>query len=165
MKNKKIILSLLAFSLLMMGLAGCSSNDNDDIDKDNAIVDETENEVSDEKEESEVKEDIEESEVKEENQDVSDKIDQMISESDYISKVKLITKGKNKTEIKVLDNIKDVILAKDLPELDLKENRAYLVFLKDDGGEAVLVNEDDSLVLLEGDNHELFERINKQIYQ
>lgn len=89
----------------------------------------------------------------------------MISESDYISKIKLITKGKNKTEIKVLDNIKDVILAKDLPELDLKENRAYLVFLKDDGGELVLVNEDDSLVLLEGDNHELFERINKQIYQ
>lgn len=154
MKNKRIILSLLAVFLLI-GLVGCGSNE----DKDNNVPPVVE--TNDEDKEDETEED----EVNEDKIEGVDDVDQMIDEAKYISKVKLITKGDKGSEIKVLDNIKDVLSASDLPELALEENRVYLVFLKEFDGKVVLVDNDDGLVLLEGDNHELFEKINKKVHR
>lgn len=143
-KSKRILLSLLMMFLLV-GLVGCASNDGDQepVVK-NPVVD------------------ADEDEDETEDADELDEIDEMIKESKYISKIKLITKGEKASEIKVLDNIKDIITPDRLPELTLEENRVYLVFLKDDGNQVVLTD-DEGVVLLESDNHELFEKINKQV--
>lgn len=140
-------MSLLAVFLLL-GLVACSSDEDETPNNDNVVVDEDDNDKDEE-----------------ENEDVSDDMDEMIEEADYISKIKLITKGQDEKEIKVLENIKDPLSKEDLPELALEENRAYLVFLENEDGKVVLVDEEDSLVLLEGDNHELFEKINKHVHQ
>ena len=145
--KKKIFMSLLAVFLLL-GLVACSSDEDETPNNDNVVVDEDDNDKDEE-----------------ENEDVSDDMDEMIEEADYISKIKLITKGQDEKEIKVLENIKDPLSKDDLPELALEENRAYLVFLENEDGKVVLVDEEDSLVLLEGDNHELFEKINKHVHQ
>ena len=145
--KKKIFMSLLAVFLLL-GLVACSSDEDETPNNDNVVVDEDDNDKDEE-----------------ENEDVSDDMDEMIEEADYISKIKLITKGQDEKEIKVLENIKDPLSKEDLPELALEENRAYLVFLENEDGKVVLVDEEDSLVLLEGDNHELFEKINKHVHQ
>lgn len=90
----------------------------------------------------------------------------MIESSDYISKIKLIKKGQDSTEVKILDNIKANLSQKDFPELtNLELNRAYVVFLKDADSSVVLTDEKDGLILLEGDNHELFEKINNHIHR
>ncbi len=94
-----------------------------------------------------------------------DPIDEMIDSSDHIAKIKLIKKGQDKTELKVLDSIKGNISSGDLPAIDnLELNRAYVVFLKDVDGKAILTDEVEGVVLLEGDNHELFEKINKKVH-
>lgn len=94
-----------------------------------------------------------------------DPIDEMIDLSDHIAKIKLITKGQDKTELKVLDSIKGNISSKDLPAMDTLElNRAYVVFLRNVDGNVILTDEANGVVLLEGDNHELFEKINKKVH-
>lgn len=152
LKNKKVLSSVFVLSMVGTGLVGCSTNET----ADDATTD-TEEIVEDEE--------VEETEESDQVAEAKGRTEQMIRDADYISKIKLITKGKNNTEIKVLDNIKAVLSAKDLPTLQLEENRVYLVFLKEDGDDIILVDEDNSVVLLEGDNHELFEEINKEIHQ
>ena len=67
---------------------------------------------------------------KEENTAMTD--DEMIDQSDYIAKVKMIEKGQGNLELKVLDNIKGNINADKIPNTELLEkHRTYLVFLKD----------------------------------
>ena len=151
LKSKKVLARLFLVSMVGIGLIGCGTNES--TDEEIAAPEE----VVDEVEEAKTAEHEETAEA--------DETTQMVQEADYISKIKLITKGKNNTEIKVLDNIKAVLSAADLPSLDLKENRVYLVFLKDDGDEVVLVNGDESVILLEGDQHELFEKINQEVHQ
>lgn len=153
LKSKNILSRLFLVSMLGIGLVGCGTNETtgEEIDTPEEAVEEIEDEDIEEVEEAETAE--------------ADETTQMVQDADYISKIKLITKGKNNTEIKVLDNIKAVLSAADLPSLDLKENRVYLVFLKDDGNEVILVNGDDSVILLEGDQHELFEKINQEVHQ
>ena len=157
MKNYKRILMLLMIMFLLVGLVGCSSTNDEKPEDKNPVVD-NETDKEDEEDEDEADEEDEEVIVVEE-----DVIDKMIDDSMYISKVKLITKGQKGTEIKVLDNIKAVVTEDQLPALELKENRVYLVFLKDVDGKVELTDVDNGLVLLEGDNHELFEKINKKV--
>lgn len=89
--------------------------------------------------------------------------EEMIDESDYIAKVKMIEKGQGNLELKVLDNIKGDITADKVPNVEsLEKHRTYLVFLKNEDGKVEVTNGDDSLILLEGDNHEIFEKINKK---
>ena len=86
----------------------------------------------------------------------------MIENSDYIAKVKMIQKGQSTFELKVLENLKGSLNGKQIPNTEnLNQNRAYLVFLKDVDGNLVPTNGTDSYVMLEGDNHVLFEKINK----
>lgn len=167
LKSKKVLSSFFVLSILGTALVGCGANETAD---EATTGTEEVAEVAEVQEVAEVEEvaEIEEVAETEESDEVAEamgKTEQMIRDADYISKIKLITKGQDRTEIKVLDNIKAVLSAKDLPILNLEENRVYLVFLKDDGDEIVLVNGDDSVVLLEGDNHELFEKINKEVHQ
>lgn len=110
--------------------------------------------------------DEEEPEIVPESETDFDPIDDMIDSSDYIAKIKLIQKGEDKTQLKVLDTIKGNISASDLPVIDnLELNRAYLVFLKKVDSTVVLTDEFNGVILLEGDNHELFEKINKKIHK
>lgn len=146
-KYKKILLSLIAI-FVIVGLVGCSSNEKNPVDK-NPVVD------NDDKGEENTDQDT--------NLEVDD-TEVMIANSTYISKIKLITKGNKDSEIKVLDNIKQVITADKLPQLDLQENKTYLVFLTNEGDSVVLTDKVNGLILLEGDNHELFEKINKQVH-
>lgn len=158
MKNIKKLSLVLLIMALGIGIIGCA-NDNKDIE------DEATEDLEIQEEEMEVEEDEEEEEIAdEEDTEEVDSIDAMIDSSDYISKIKLIQKGKDNFEIKILDNIKDNLSESDLPELELLENRAYLIFLKDVDGNLVLTDENNGLVLLEGDNHELFEKINKKVH-
>lgn len=88
--------------------------------------------------------------------------EEMIENSNYIAKVKMIQKDQSTFELKVLENLKGSLSGKEIPNSEnLNQNRAYLVFLKDVDGNLVPTNGKDSYVLLEGDNHVLFEKINK----
>lgn len=154
MNIKKYLSRILLAFLVMISFTGCASSDT--VTTEDTETVETSNTTS----------------SSEDNINVSRSMDQltddtslMIEESDYISKIKLITKNESNTEIKVLDNIKGTITSSELPTLDLKENRAYIVFLKNDGDGIVLVDGDSPIVLLEGDNHELFEKINKYVHR
>lgn len=159
MKKSRILIGLMIV-FLAIGLVGCSNDDKDANDQPPVV----ENEDKDDEEAEDDDEEAEEAEDTENDEDVDD-VDQMIDDAKYISKIKLITKGDKGSEVKVLDNIKAVLNKDNLPELNLEENRTYLVFLKEEAGNLVLVDEDDGLVLLEGDNHELFEKINKKVHQ
>lgn len=156
-KNKKFLTSILVIFLLLFTIVGCTSKNDEEVEKDNPVVDNSGDKNEDETEN--------EDEDEEDTDEITDATTLMIENSDYISKVKLITKGNANSEIKVLENIKDVISASELPALELEENRAYLVFLKNDGDNVVLVDGENSVVLLEGDNHELFEKINKHVHR
>lgn len=102
-------------------------------------------------------------------EDINEKTDnvnmtdeEMIEASDYIAKVKRIQKGKDVFELKVLENIKGNLTGKDISKADsLNENRTYVVFLRDVDGVLEATDGTDSYILLEGDNHKIFEKINK----
>ena len=166
---KKIYL-LLSVVILSVALAGCTAKNNStennasqqqssDLEKENEEIKIEEIEPEAKKpEEPEVPEQAVEAEGNQE--------DAMISESDYIAKVKKIKKGKDSYELKVLESLKGNLNTQDVPNADkLLENRAYLVFLKDKDGNVVFTNEAEGLMLLEGDHHEIFEKINKHLHQ
>ena len=46
---------------------------------------------------------------------------------------------------------------------NFQQNRAYVIFLKDIDGKVEPTNGNKSYILLEGDNHEIFEKINKNV--
>ena len=80
--------------------------------------------------------------------------------SDYIAKVKMIQKGKNKFELKVLENIIGNINASDVPNTDLlKPNRTYVILLRDVDGKKQPTNGKESYVLLEGNNKKIFDAV------
>ena len=157
MKKKLLIISAIVASI---GLTACGDKDN--VDNDEPIV---KVEVDDERKD-EVKEDS-----KDVVNDTNDKVDntsmtdeEMIDTSDYIAKVKRIKEGKSVFELKVLENIKGNLTGKEIPKGELlNENRTYLVFLRDVDGTLEATDGTDSYILLEGDNHEIFEKINKKV--
>lgn len=159
MKIKKKTLLVLFGLLLIFFLIGCSTSNSDqeDLDIDN------EKTPAENIQEDEVTEDLDTSYEDSEADSSDDVIDEMIESSDYITKIKLITKGKDAIEIKILENIKGRLAVKDLPPLDnLKNNASYVVFLKDLDDSIILSDQKNGIILLEGDNHKLFEKINKQ---
>lgn len=143
MKKKLLIISTLT---LMLSLSACNTNNTPNQTEDNQIEDNVE-----------VEEDIKD---KIEKATMTD--DEMIEESDQITKVKLIEKEKNTFELKILENLKGNLSKEDIPDTSsLERNRAYLIFTKVEDGKIVPTNGDKSYILLEGDNHEIFEKINK----
>lgn len=158
MKKKLLIISTLT---LMLSLSACNTNNTPNQTEDNQIEDNVEVE---EDNKSDIKEDLEDV-----GEDIKDKIekatmtdDEMIEESDQITKVKLIEKEKNTFELKILENLKGNLSKEDIPDTSsLERNRAYLIFTKVEDGKIVPTNGDKSYILLEGDNHEIFEKINK----
>ena len=166
-KSKRIAIAILTL-VLVFAFAGCKANNDEDANEStNSETSVNENvETPDDNEEADNEEaDNEEAKEAKEENDETDPVDAMIEEADYISKIKLITKGKDNKEIKVLDNIKGNLTESDLPNLmDLEENRAYVVFLKDEDNKVVLIDDSVSIILLEGDNHKLFEKINKKVH-
>lgn len=165
-KFKRIALLLVGL-ILVFSLIGCTA------DKDepgNDIVQTPEDEIENQDEDMEepiedpVEDDMDEEDIGEDMGDDMDSIDAMIESSNYISKIKVITKGEDNSEIEVLDNIKKEISQESLPVIpELEENKTYLVFMKDEGNTVVLTDETEGVILLEGDNKELFEKINKQV--
>lgn len=171
MRKKLLIIGTIVASL---GLAGCGDNNTG---TNNDVNEQTQNDVDKDGSEAETDIEVEENDsvndseenIKDKGEDIIDKIEdatmtdeQMIEESEYIVKVKKIEKEKNNFEIKILENLKGNLSAEDIPNADtLEKNRAYLVFLKVQDGGVVPVNDKKSFILLEGDNHEIFEKINK----
>lgn len=181
MKRKLMIIGTV---VMMFSLTACNTNDNT-TSTENPVEDMENTDEVVEKEEP-VKEGpvdpIESEEIEEEDlnqnineedkdKDVEEPIvetemtdEEMIENSDYIAKVKMIQKGQNKFELKVLDNIKGNINASDVPDTDkFNQNRAYVIFLRDVDGNIEPTNGNKSYILLEGDNHEIFEKINKNV--
>lgn len=162
-KNKKILLSLLILTLVF-ALMACAT-DNEELGQEDEVVQEPveDNEIIESEDNTEESvDDTEESVDVDTNEDPDDV---MIDSSDYISKIKLITKGSDTEEIKILDNIKGNLSHEKLPVLEsLEKNRTYLVFLKDENGSTVLTDDANGLILLENDNHLIFEKINKKIH-
>lgn len=154
-KFKKLSLILIGL-ILVVSLVACGSDNTDkdelDTNEDSMATDDIQDEQLEAEEDEDNTEDV-------------DSIDEMIESSDYISKIKSIQKGGDAEEIKILDNIKGSLSSTDLPAIeDLKMNKPYIIFLKDVDGNLVLSHEEDGLILLEGDNHELFEKINKKLH-
>lgn len=178
---------MLIGAILMIGsLTACNSNENtkvpeervgnvkdgdENLDKGDTIEqDSNQEEVKENKIDENINKDKEEEkenenekeEEKEEQTEMSDEV--MIENSDYIAKVKMIQKGQNKFELKVLENIKGSINASDVPNTEnFQQNRAYVIFLRDVNGTIEPTNGNKSYILLEGDNHEIFEKINKHV--
>ena len=177
-RSKKLSLTLIGL-ILAFALMGCNADNETDLDEDQVAIDDVQDdeqevvdtdelEVEDEEDENLLEEKKPEETADEETADEDTAADSdivMIRESDYIAKIKLIKKGSDTSEIKVLENIKGNLTYDNLPAMEsLELNRAYLVFLKDADGSAVLTDTDNSLILLENDNHEIFEKINKEIH-
>ena len=172
-RSKKLSLTLIGL-ILAFALMGCNADNETDLDEDQVAIDDVQDdeqevvdtdelEVEDEEDENLLEEKKPEETADEDTAADSDIV--MIRESDYIAKIKLIKKGSDTSEIKVLENIKGNLTHDNLPAMEsLELNRAYLVFLKDADGSAVLTDTDNSLILLENDNHEIFEKINKEIH-
>lgn len=172
-RSKKLPLALMGL-VLAFALMGCNADNETNLDEDQVAIDDVQDEeqevvdtdeleVEDEEDKNLVEEGKPEETVDEDTAADSDII--MIRESDYIAKIKLIKKGSDTSEIKVLENIKGNLTHDNLPAMEnLELNRTYLVFLKDADGSAVLTDIDNGLILLEGDNHEIFEKINKEIH-
>ena len=164
--NKKLAFIFTAF-VLMLSLAACSKGP---VSVAPDVPQDTQQEPEgDSTEPSEpglgVDADEEEPEIAPEAETDVDPIDEMIDSSDYIAKIKLIQKGEDKTQLKVLDTIKGNVSASDLPVIDTLElNRTYIVFLKKVDNTVVLTDDFEGVVLLEGDNHELFEKINQKVH-
>lgn len=174
MKRKLLIIGAIVTSI---GLTACDSNEKVDPNQDESVEDNIDNDSEETKDQEEIDkdEDIETEEIEDEdNEDVKENEeeneggdiimsqDEMIEKSDYIAKVKMIQKGQDTLELKILDNIKGKLSKEDIPNTDLlKKNRAYLVFLKSGDAGVEPTNGDNSYILLEGDNHEIFEKINK----
>ncbi len=169
MKRNKVISLILVGLISAFSLMGCSSKSGDKyVDNIETSVETQGNENLPETLVNETQ--INQSETSMETPVVGntelDPLDAMIDSSDYISKIKLIKKGQDATEVKILDNIKASLSETTLPEIDnLELNRVYLVFLKNLDNKVVLTDEKDSVILLEGDNHELFEKINNQVHR
>lgn len=167
-KLKKLSLLLIGLALLFTTMA-CSQNSQDDVDEKEVVSEDLEekDEVSEaDKSENEVEDFIEEGQPEEPlGEDIAIDPDVfMINESDYIAKIKLIKKGSDTAEIKILENIKGNLSNKDLAAIeDLELNRTYLVFLKDEDGSLVLTDENNSLILLEGDKGDIFEKIDREV--
>ena len=176
MKRKLLIIGAIIASI---GLTACGSNE--EVDPNLGVEDKVDKENEDIIEDDEIEEDIETKEVEQDEregegtyEDEADIIedgkggdiimsqDEMIEKSDYIVKVKMIQKGQDNLELKILDNIKGKLSKEDITNTDLfKKNRAYLVFLENGDNGIEPTNGDNSYILLEGDNHEIFEKINK----
>ena len=140
-KNKKMVLVLIGL-IFMFGLTGCSKDDLDKNDVDGIATEDIQNE---------------EAEI--------DPINKLIDSSEYISKIKLIRKSADTSEVKILDNIKGNLSYNDLPVIDgLVMDQTYVVFLKNLDNRVVLTDDKEGIILLQGDNHELFEKINKKIH-
>lgn len=157
MKRFKSLSVVLIVLVLVLSLMACNSKDTNDPNKDLGQVEEEviedENDLEDKVEE----------EAEEPLEEAIDPIDQVIDSSDYISKIKLIEKGKDNIEIKILDNIRGTLNSTDLPPMEnLELHRTYIVFMINSGDKVVLTDEKYGVLHLEGDNHELFEKINKQ---
>lgn len=156
MKRFKKLSVVLVVMVLVFSLIACSPKTTDESDKDLGQVQEDDTQNDDVDSEEDLEEPLDED---------TDPLDLMIESSDYISKIKLIKKGEDSKEIKILDNIKNPLSSTELPALEnLEENRAYIVFMKDLDGKVVLTDEENGVILLEGDNHELFDKIHQQLH-
>lgn len=169
MKKKLLMVGAIvaSLSLTACGDSNTGNNDNIDVNEDvqnDADTDDTEIEDKDREDNGGLKEDLEDAgeDIKDKFEEVTMTDEQMIQKSEYIVKVKKIEKEKNNFEIKVLENLKGDLSATDIPNADtLEKNRAYLAFLKVEDGSIVPTNGKKSYILLEGDNHEIFEKINR----
>lgn len=156
MKRKLVIIGIIITSI---GLTACSKNQvtPEEIEVKDENIDDKSQEI---KNEDQVDKNVGKDET--EGGDIIMSQDEMIEKSDYIAKVKMIQKGKDTLELKILDNVKGKLSKGDIPRTDLlKKNRAYLVFLKTGEKGIELTNGESSYIILEGDNNELFEKINR----
>lgn len=180
MNRRLMIIGVVA---MMFSLTACNTNDNttsseepvEDMEKTEIIEKEEpvkENPVDPIESEEIEEEDLDQNINKEnKDKDVEEPIvkmemtdEEMIENSDYIAKVKMIQKGQNKFELKVLDNIKGNINASNVPDTEkFNQNRAYVIFLRDVDGNIEPTNGNKSYILLQGDNHEIFKKINKNV--
>ena len=161
MKKFKQLSLLLVVLILVFSLVGCTTDTNEP-DKD--IVETPEDAVEDEVEDP--IDDILEGDVEDPMDDIddTDAVDGMIESSDYISKIEVISIGQDNADIKVLDNIKKDLDPASLPEIpELEEGKTYLVFMKDEGDTVTLTDETEGIILLEGDNKDLYEKIDQQV--
>lgn len=171
MKNKFI--SIFAALILVISMTACQNkekvSENDTQIEETKLDSQTEETKEEAKEETkeETKEEAKETEEApaKENMTEEEIIKQRLDNSDYLAKIKLISKGPKGKEIKVLDSIKGILPHDKIQDLEgLTENRAYLVFMKEEDGNIVFTD-DESLILLEGDQDKLFETINKEIHK
>lgn len=169
-RTKKLSLSLIGL-ILIFTLMACSTDKDDNLEESQLETDDIQDEIQEVEEKDElenVEEDfIEEGQPEEPlGEDIAIDPDiMMIDQSDYIAKIKLIQKGSGKVDIKILENIKGSLSNENLSVLEnLKINRVYLVFLKDEDGSIELTDKNNSILLLEGDNSEIFEKINREIH-
>ncbi|MDO5725624.1 MAG: hypothetical protein Q4P29_04895 [Tissierellia bacterium] len=159
MKNKFI--SIFAALILVISMTACQNKEK--VSENDTQIEETKLDSQTEETKEEAKE-TEEAPAKE-NMTEEEIIKQRLDNSDYLAKIKLISKGPKGKEIKVLDSIKGILPHDKIQDLEgLTENRAYLVFMKEEDGNIVFTD-DESLILLEGDQDKLFETINKEIHK
>ncbi len=157
MKKRLIIIGPV---VIMFSLTACSTKEKTTTIKEpTGNVEDTKDKVAEEKSVEPVKKEVK---VKEEkpSEPVKMSYEEMVKSSDYIAKVKMIQKGKNKFELKVLENIIGNINASDVPNTDLlKPNRTYVILLRDVDGKKQPTNGKESYVLLEGNNKKIFDAV------
>ena len=164
MKNFKKLALVLAGLILVFSMVACTTDkDKDGPAKD--IIETPEDDIVEDLTDDPMEEDIPEDDNMTEGMDENmDSMDAMIQSSDYISKIQVMSTGPDNTDIQVLDNIKKELSPESIPELSqLEDGKTYLVFMKDEGDTLVLADETEGVILLEGENKDLFEQIDQQV--
>lgn len=151
MKKFKKLSLLLVVLILVFSVAACTK----DTDEPNKDIVETPGDVTENPTDEPIDQPLE--------GDIGSR-DAIIESSDYISKIEVISIGQDKTDIKVLDNIKKDLNPDSLPVIpELEEGKTYLVFMKNEGDTVVLTDETEGFIPLEGNNMDLFDQIDRQV--
>ncbi len=176
MKNKVFFASAIVLSL---GLAACSpAEKNKEVPVETpAVVDEQTKETTTTTTtttgktdpEDDAKQDLTDAKdkIKTEEVKVEEKVDglmtsdeEMIAASDYIAIVKIVDVGDGLLKAELVKDLKGTLEGKEIPnDENFKKDKEYVVFLKDDAGKVVPVNDANHYRDYDGENDNLVKKV------
>lgn len=174
MKNKLFFASAIVLSL---GLAACTpAEENKEVEVETpAVVDEQKTDTTDT--DKEVKEDLDD--AKDKIEDAETKVDEkaegnvdnegvmtsdedMIAAADYIARVKVVDVGDGLLKAELVEDFKGSLEGKEIPnDENFKKDMEYVVFLKDEAGKVVPVNDSNHYRAYNGPDDEIIDKIEK----
>lgn len=169
MKNKLFFASAIVLSL---GLAACSpaeKNEEVPVESPTTVEDQktdtttepaTDEEVKDDLDDAKDKIDDAEDKVGDEADDLMTSDEEMIKMADYIARVKIEDVGDGLLKAALVEEYKGSLEGKEIPnDENFKKDMEYIVFLKDEAGKAVPVDDANHYRAYNGPDDEILQKI------